>query len=529
MSFFSAIWEWITWAFSLLSPFESSESASPTVRRVILFLIYIIFLGVLFAINYFTNLAGAVDHFPRFLSSEPTRGMLRYTWLPILGTLAVLIVLVLYWFYVVWFTELDESPFPDIDAAWNEAIHALAQVRISLPTEPLFLVLGRPETLEQHLFEAGGIKLAVKQTPADPDAPIHVFASKDAIYVTCRGASVLGKLAAIFALEETVLATPESDVDEELLKTMRAGSKDQAIVELLRATPDEKKTQLWKRASRRASLGKPLGNDLLSDAKQMTLLKRRLIHLCRLIARDRQPHCPVNGILLLIPIAGTDTPEEAQLTAHACQADLKTVRDEWKLECPVVSVVVDMEELPGFVEFIEGQPPSELGNRRGQGFPMSTRLSREEILDEIRKSITFVCTTYMQDSVYSDFQTETPTESNVMAFFPGNAKLMVLLDEMNRRCDALNVIVEQAIGPMHDPLFRYSGCYFAATGSEGQQAFIAGVLQKLVREQSSVAWTQAALDADSQCYLWSNLYFVLSIVFFCLCALLTYLTFFQVT
>ena len=55
------------------------------------------------------------------------------------------------------------------------------------------------------VFDGAGLKWVVKNCPPDPNAPLHVYAEKEsspkstypgAIYVTCRGASVLGKLAA---------------------------------------------------------------------------------------------------------------------------------------------------------------------------------------------------------------------------------------------------------------------------------------------------------------------------------------------
>ena len=236
--------------------------------------------------------------------------------------------------------------------------------------------------------------------------------------------------------------------------------------------------------------------------------------------RDRQPYCAANGILLLVPLAGTDNPSEAQLTAQAAQDDLNVVRQQLKLDCPLVAALVDMEDLPGFVEFMRRQPPKELGNRRGNGFPMSTRLSREELLEEVRTSLSWVCTTYLQDCVYKVFQGETPTNVDVSPLFPGNSRLVLLLDEMNERAEALNMILQQAIAPNHGPLFRYAGCYLAATGEKGNQAFVAGVFQKLVKEQSAVSWTEAARAEDGQCHMWANYYFMSALVLLVLWVLL---------
>src|SRR5439155_24859794 len=91
--------------------------------------------------------------------------------------------------------------FREIDGAWDVAVRALAQAGIRPGDLPMFLVLGRPAGPEENLFHAAQLPLVVKQTPGDARAPLHVYATREAIYVTCAGASLLGKHAANVALE----------------------------------------------------------------------------------------------------------------------------------------------------------------------------------------------------------------------------------------------------------------------------------------------------------------------------------------
>ncbi len=525
LSFFTTIWDWITWAVAALMPFKRGQALSPVVRWIIWILLDLSFLGVLFLINLYADFAQSVG-IPSILNRPGMREFLRMCWLPILGQLFVFMCIALYWFYLVWFAELDDSVFPDIDEAWQEALSALERANISLTKLPVFLVLGRPEAAEEHLFEASGMKLVLPPTPGNRNAPVHVYADRNAIFVTCRGACVLGKLAETLSMEELPegASAIEPGGGEEFDKTMRPGLKEQAVLEMLRAPAGHSASPVRRRALRRAFLGKALGSDFLSNASEVATAKARLAHLCRLIVRDRQPHCPANGILLLVPLAGTDTSSEAQFTAQAAQEDLNMVRQEMKLDCPLVSLLVDMETVPGFADFLQRQPAKDLGNRHGNGFPMATRLSREEVVEQIRLSLSWVCTTYVQDSVYRIFQGETPTSTDVNPLFPGNARLVLLLDEMNERAESLSWVVSRAVAPEEDALFRYAGCYLAATGPKGSQAFVAGVIQKLVKEQSSVGWTDAALAEDAQFHTWATYYFILSVVLALLwCALLTWI------
>src|SRR5262249_61409054 len=67
-----------------------------------------------------------------------------------------------------------------------------------VPHPPLFLVLGQPEGSEQALFQASGLSWQVSHAlPSAP--PIRVRANRDGIYVTCAGASLLGRQAATLA------------------------------------------------------------------------------------------------------------------------------------------------------------------------------------------------------------------------------------------------------------------------------------------------------------------------------------------
>jgi hypothetical protein len=480
---------------------------------VLWILLDVAFLVILYLINYFADFSQAVAALPSWLKRPAIAEVVRQLWLPILGQLAVFMAIALYWFYLVWFAEMEESAFPDIDAAWEEGLRALDHAGIALPNVPLFLVIGRPEASEEHLFEASGMKLAFPQTPTSPYAPVHVYADRNAVYVTCRGASVLARLSEILALENLPEGTSALDQDagEELDKTMRPGGKEQAVIEMMRA-PSGPSTPIRRRTLRRAVLGKPLGSDFMSDAKEVGRCKARLGHLCRLIARHRKPHCPANGIMLLVPLAGTDTTGEAQFASQAAFEDLNIARGEMKLECPVVALLVDMEHLPGFADFLQRQPAKELGNRHGNGFPMATRLTREEIVDEVRTSLTWVSTTYLQDSVYRIFQVETPANKDPLPLIPGNSRMVLMLDEMNERAEALGWIISRAIAPENDSMFRYAGCYLAATGGKGNQAFVAGVFQKMVREQSCVGWTDAALIEDAQYHSWARTYFIGALV-----------------
>ena len=111
--------------------------------------------------------------------------------------------------------ETESAKFPDVDYAWQAGLQALAANGISLASTPVFVVLGASgEKQERALLDDGGLKLRVEGVPEGP-APLHGYASKDAIYLCCSDASWTGALAAL--REELVadarakgIAVPES-------------------------------------------------------------------------------------------------------------------------------------------------------------------------------------------------------------------------------------------------------------------------------------------------------------------------------
>src|SRR5205085_749881 len=144
---------------------------------------------------------------------------------------------------------------------------------------------------------AAQLQLAVPQSPADPRAPLHIYATREAIYVTCAGASLLGKHAANVALEgidEQGGGAEEVDGESPEAKTIRPSGKEKKVIKKLAQILGRQMNVVERRAARR-DLGMPMP-DLLKNSAEVERLRARLAHLGRLIVRDRQPFCPINGL-----------------------------------------------------------------------------------------------------------------------------------------------------------------------------------------------------------------------------------------
>ncbi len=430
-----------------------------------------------------------------------TQTFLQYHLWPLLFVLIYLLGVLGWWLWKLLAFEQIDSIYPDIDEAWQEGMNALAQAGIRLTEWPLFLIVGRPESSERNLFDAGRLELKVKPTPPDPRAPLHVCADRDAVYVTCAGASVLGRLAGILALEELPQSGDSAVVDPvvDVTATITPNRRESELLEDFDESEQGDPTTLVRRRRRR-QLNLPLGPDFLADARVVRHIADRLAHLCRLIARDRQPYCPINGILLLLPLASSDTKDDAQQTEEACRLDLETIRISMQLDCPVFAMVCDMEVLPGFREFMRRQDAKKLLGRVGQRFALATSLKDSELQEQARASILWLCNTYLRQSVYQYFKIESPVGSDIEALAAGNAALFLFLDEMRDRAERLAGIISRFVTRDDRGGWMFGGCYLAATGERGQQAFAHGLFKRLGESQDCVTWTNAALAYEEHCH-----------------------------
>ena len=93
--------------------------------------------------------------------------LLRRVWLPLLFLLFYLLGWLIRWFWGLMRAAPEESPFPDIDRAWEEAKPVLADARLGLGEAPLFLLLGRPDEGEGALFggDVAGRRRGAVATP----------------------------------------------------------------------------------------------------------------------------------------------------------------------------------------------------------------------------------------------------------------------------------------------------------------------------------------------------------------------------
>jgi hypothetical protein len=410
----------------------------------------------------------------------------------------------------------DGSDWPDIDEAWNEATYELRRARIDWANVPVFLVLGRPQGGEDMLFRAGQPKLPLKNL-SRAQAPLQVFACPDAIFLTVPGASLMA-LQSLNLAGKLDLAGGSPAVDEEgktigggdIFQTMAPTGQAAEALEIIqearqrgrevgRLTEEEKHLLKIRSKKKHASL--------LRDRELVERAESRLRHVCRLLVRERRPFCPINGVLLLLPIAAVDTDDDAQQTALVAKKELDLLRARLQMNAPVLTMICDIDTLPGFEEFINRFPDDQRQRRVGQRFPVAFAATEQEAQAKLEEAVSFVCQYTLPTWVFKLFSCEGGTSGVTLEqSVAGNTKLFRLMSYLRLRSKRLGQLVRTAVVSDRGEPLRFAGCYLAGTGnSTATQAFIPGVFHRMIEEQDNVSWTNEALREDANYHRLTNL------------------------
>ncbi len=434
--------------------------------------------------------------------------------------LVIVIPIVLYKTLKLWL-EGDVSPFPDIDHAWKAGLAELAVHGLSLSETPLFLILGSAgETHEKAIFDASRLSLNVREIPQGP-AALHWYANADGVYLVCSDTSSLSRLAHLahdVADDEMSSASPisppisppvgQSAVDP-IRGTIVAGS---AIPTEAPPSPempspgpstDIRGTMNLRQTMDVGGASDGSGPAAVAQRKVLRLEQpegaeqdRRLEYVCQLIRRARQPLCPINGLLTLLPfgLIQRSVPEAIEIQ-KALGKDLAAVHRALKLRCAVTALVVGMENESGFRELVRrvGRDRA-MGQRFGKGFSAAN----PPIPERLEALCSHACGSF-EDWVYALFR-----EKDALSK-PGNTKLYSLLCKIRRsvksRLEGILVTGYSEEAAPNEPAgaFFFGGCYFAATGeTEDRQAFVKGVFDKLPGQQEELEWTEAAYREDQR-------------------------------
>jgi hypothetical protein len=410
-------------------------------------------------------------------------------WLPVLFVLVYAGGWLGWWFFKL-LTDSRTGEFPDIDAAWAAGLAALNAAGIEPREVPLFLLVGKPRSGTADFFAATRLPFAVRAEPRRADAPIRVYATREAAFVTCEGACVLARLADLLAVRPApavVQPVPAASGPVDLLDSpgapaeVIAGEPRLPVPDAAERAPPPPDTWLPRPGADRAAR-------VPSD--EAARLARRLTYLCRQIAERRRPYCPANGIIWLLPVAATESEPLADQAAAAGAADRVAAETGLQVHCPAAAVVCDAQELTGFRDLLRGLPEAR-ERLLGRSFPLVPGVPPGQWPAVLADGTDWVARHLVPGVVYQRFGSE--AEGTGERWSGANARLWELTAELFARRAAVARLLAQGVadGTSRPPML--AGAYLAATGPDEQdQAFAAGVVRQLIVSQNSVAWTDAA-------------------------------------
>jgi hypothetical protein len=424
--------------------------------------------------------------------------------IPQLGALLLLLVVtppVVYMAARLWL-EKDIGRWPDILAAWQEALVELGRQGVRLTDTPLFLVVGATDDgEEERLLSQAAVEFSVRAAPSGA-AALHAYGGPDAAFLciaTASHASHAARRGPLAAGGRSVFTPPARSAASMIHNTIDAGAHQGADGEA------ESPASGVAPAPAGAAAGGDIHGTIQLDAlgpvqgvarrpaEPLSAVDRdrlddRLKYLCELVRQERRGIAPVNGVLALVPwsLLGR-SPEDAAAYGRALGDDLAGLARGLGLRAPVTVLVTGLHDEPGFRELVRRMPAAGLDARIGQRFPIGAAPSHDQLGHVATRSCGMV-----EDQINGRILRQPGTVAE-----PANADLIALVCRLrSEAAPRLSAILRRAFAPhgsLDDTAPLFSGCYLAADGAgKGQMAFVKGVFEKVLDGQGDLEWTREA-------------------------------------
>ncbi len=357
----------------------------------------------------------------------------------------------------------DVARWPDIDNAWQEARVELDRQAIDIRTTPLFLVVGLDgRDDEQTLMNAVPGTLLVKWAPAG-SAPLHAYASADAIFVSLSG---IGATCALLNGSGPAVGTAAP---------AEIGGDDASA-----PTADA-----WR--------GSVVPRHRLDDATEQAAAER-LRTLCAWLQTARQPVASLNGVVVVLPFGDGETAATAALGA-AVSADLQTIYGTVGLRAPVTIAWRGLEGVPGCRELITTIPPHERQAALGTAWPAGLPVSHPQAHD-----LAVATCGALIDRVSDHLLLPQSLQQSAI-----NRALIDLVCRLRLTAGTTMATLLQRVVALADPTTGpppVAGSYFvAASSGTGPDCFVRGMLERAVAVQGELEWNRRRLVHDRNCQI----------------------------
>jgi type VI secretion system protein ImpL len=209
---------------------------------------------------------------------------------------------------------------------------------------------------------------------------------------------------------------------------------------------------------------------------------------------------------MILPMATGRNDEAAAQIGQLAQRELGLIRGTLRVNCPVFALVSDLENTSGFRELAARLTDDQRDRRMGQRFPLVPDVEPAGRTAMITKGVQQIGNRLIPNLVSNLWRIETGGETSYAEALQANIELYHLLGGVRGSQGRIAKALCRAAVPEGAAPVMLGGCYFAATGgdSANEQAFIPGVIRRLVENQDFVAWTPAAVEEDQGFRRWTQ-------------------------
>lgn len=390
------------------------------------------------------------------------RAVLQSWWSPgkIVALLLLLVVVpaLVYQAARLWL-EHQGGRWGDITAAWAAASAELARQQIRFDQAPLFVVLGGDgSAAERSLLADASPALVVEGAPAG-GGPLHIYASREAIYLCFSGVGQTAVVAARMRATQGIDAEPPTG--DALADTSASA-----------AAPEPRG------GLQRSALDREEATDRLGLA-------------CKLLQAVRQPLAPLNGIIVITPLVIERVADaDAIVLGQAIGEDLATLTLELGIRSPVTVVAAGLEQDPALPDLVSRLEPTERLEVSGTAFPPGIVPG----FDLLKVAAANAC------GALTDRVAEMLLDPRRIDQQPALRHLLAMLCRVRlHMVEQISRVLEQAFATeLHgENVPMLAGCYLAALGSKAdRRLFTRGLLERVVNLQGELDWTNDCLSRN---------------------------------
>lgn len=469
--------------------------------------------------------------------------IVRLTWLPLVAVLVYAIAWSA-WFVARTLRMPAEKPLDGtIGSAWQSSLDRFARAGIDVTRTPLYLILGSPAGGVRDFFAASRVDLSILPSGEEADEPIQVCGNRDAIFVCCRESSLTGNFTRraaatrkanlesiastvgggasrkpAYAWDNHVVAkdspsqTAAVGSDQQrhgnsavatVAKPVTPGRSDHETVQRIQDTLTEIETLANSEnqpSTKSATILQPrLAKQpmLRLEPTEATQLLDRLDGLCREIADVRQPYCPINGVIIMVPIDATDCVETADHVGMRIERDLLTISHALELSVSAQVIFSDLELTEGGQSFLNRFPETQRHRRLGASLPAPPASEPGAGPAGVDQAVGWICDDLFPPLGYRLMSRDLSDDAHDRVVRHGNHNIHRVVDTMRRRRDGMSRLLRRAITATAGKV-RIRGCFVAATGAAGptKQAFAEGIMPQISDIQNEVQWMKQRRSRD---------------------------------